>query len=188
MRKLSALLFDLDGTLADTAEANFMAYAQAFAEAGVIIDRKTFDTYAAARNWRQFVPELLALARSAADAAAIAARKRAIYPERLGDLRLNLSLLSLLSSCRPAFKTALVTTASAESVRAILVRHELAALFDAVVTGDDVAQQKPSPEPYLLAAERLGVPPAACLAFEDSEIGLASAEAAGIATVRVGEF
>lgn len=57
--------------------------------------------------------------------------------------------------------------------------------FDVVVTGDLVAQGKPHPEPYLTAAERLGVSPGDCLAVEDSNTGLASALAAGVPTVGV---
>tara|TARA_R110000868_G_scaffold411390_1_gene703444 strand:- start:16325 stop:17011 length:687 start_codon:yes stop_codon:yes gene_type:complete len=57
--------------------------------------------------------------------------------------------------------------------------------FDVVVAGDQVEEPKPHPEPYLRAAELLGVDPRACLAFEDSEPGVASAVAAGVATVAV---
>jgi sugar-phosphatase len=55
-----------------------------------------------------------------------------------------------------------------------------------LVTAEDVAEGKPAPEGYLLAAHRLGVPPAECLAFEDAEVGVAAARAAGAAVVRVG--
>jgi HAD superfamily hydrolase (TIGR01509 family) len=58
-------------------------------------------------------------------------------------------------------------------------------LFDVVVTGDDVVRHKPDPEAYRIAAERLAVPVEACLVFEDSDAGVASAVAAGMAVVRV---
>jgi len=57
--------------------------------------------------------------------------------------------------------------------------------FDVVVAGDDVTKGKPHPEPYLRAAELLGVAPEDCLAFEDSPTGLASAEAAGCQAIGV---
>jgi len=57
--------------------------------------------------------------------------------------------------------------------------------FTAVVTGDQVTDGKPHPEPYLLAAERLGADPARCVAIEDSPTGVASAEAAGCVVVAV---
>ena len=57
--------------------------------------------------------------------------------------------------------------------------------FDVLVCGDDVRNGKPDPEPYLLAAARLGVEPQHCLAIEDSPAGIASAEAAGCVVVAV---
>jgi len=57
--------------------------------------------------------------------------------------------------------------------------------FDVIVAGDEVEEPKPHPEPYLRAAELLGVEPSACVAFEDSEPGVASAVAAGVATIAV---
>ena len=94
-------------------------------------------------------------------------------------------LLALLAGCRDRVRTALVTTASRANVDAILDAHGLRPDFDVVVTGDDVSRHKPDPEAYLLAAARLAVAPAQCLVFEDSDIGLKSARAAGMAVVRV---
>jgi HAD superfamily hydrolase (TIGR01509 family) len=91
----------------------------------------------------------------------------------------------LLSELRDAgVKTALVTM----SVRR-MAEHVAAQLgfdgFDTVVSGDDVTHAKPHPEPYLVAAERLGVDPAACIAIEDSAPGSASAVAAGAVVIAV---
>ena len=91
----------------------------------------------------------------------------------------------LLSEVREAgVKTALVTM----SVRR-MAEHVAAQLgfdgFDTVVSGDDVTHAKPHPEPYLIAAERLGVDPAACVAIEDSAPGTASAVAAGAVVIAV---
>ncbi|MGB8815240.1 MAG: HAD family hydrolase, partial [Paracoccaceae bacterium] len=60
--------------------------------------------------------------------------------------------------------------------------------FAHVITFDDVSAPKPHPEPYLLTAARLGVAPARCVVFEDSEIGAASAHAAGMCVVQVPDF
>ena len=103
----------------------------------------------------------------------------------LDDVRLNEGLLALLRSARETFRTALVTTASRVNVLAVLERKRIADLFDTLVTGDDVSRHKPDPEAYQLAARRLGVAPALCLAFEDSAVGVASAQAAGMRVVAV---
>jgi HAD superfamily hydrolase (TIGR01509 family) len=180
-----ALLFDLDGTLADTAAANHSAYAGALAEVGVRVDRTTFARVADGRNWRQFLPELLGAAGVEADPERIARRKAELYRETVGELRLNTPLLALAAAARRTMATALVTTASGANARAILDAHALHALFTAVVTGDDVTEHKPHPEAYLLAAARIGVEPGECVAFEDSDIGVTSARAAGVPVVRV---
>ena len=66
-----------------------------------------------------------------------------------------------------------------------LERHDLLPLFDAVCTRDDVERVKPAPDLFLLAARRMGVPPSACLVFEDSPNGLRAAHAAGMRAVAV---
>jgi HAD superfamily hydrolase (TIGR01509 family) len=91
----------------------------------------------------------------------------------------------LLTELREAgVKTGLVTMSvrrMAEHVAAQLGFHG----FDTIVSGDDVAHAKPHPEPYLVAAERLGVDPASCVAIEDSAPGTASAVAAGAVVIAV---
>lgn len=185
MNDIRALLFDLDGTLADTAQANAAAYQAALAEAGIRVEADRLAQLASGRHWRQFLPELIEACGAIADPAAIADRKKALYAGMAGGVRLNTALLALLSSCRDRMRCALVTTASRANVDAILDAHGLRASFDAVVTGDDVSRHKPDPQAYLLAADRLDVAPSQCLVFEDSDIGLRSARAAGMAVVRV---
>ena len=182
----AAFLFDLDGTLVDTAAANFAAYARALREVGVEVERAAFDAIADGRKWRDFLPPILQRAGSTADPARIAARKTALYPEHMGETRVNAALVALLRALRSTpLRTALVTTASAANVRLVLDVHGLLDLFDVIVTGDDVSAHKPDPGAYLLAAARLGIPAAACVAFEDSDAGVASARAAGASVVRV---
>jgi HAD superfamily hydrolase (TIGR01509 family) len=183
--RIRALLFDLDGTLVETAEVNYAAYSQALAECGVQMEPRAIAEMAADRPWREFLPELLRNAGVDADPADIASRKGELYRASISDVRVNRSLLALAETVRPALRTALVTTASAGNVDAILAHFEMRDVFDVVITGDDVARHKPDPEAYRLAAQRLSIPTDACLVFEDSEVGEASALAAGMTVVRV---
>ena len=82
-------------------------------------------------------------------------------------------------------KTAVASSSQAAWVRPWLERHDLLDAFDAVCTRDDVMAVKPAPDLFLLAARRLGVPPEACLVFEDSPNGLRAARAAGMWAVAV---
>ncbi len=184
MSRVLALMVDMDGTLVDTAEANFLAYCEALGEAGVTVTRAAFDQVAEGRNWRQFLPVLMEGATDA-QIAAVASRKARLYPAKLDRSRVNHALVRLIESGRPGWRTALVTTASRANVDAVLGQHRLTDLFDTIVTGTDVTRHKPSPDAYHLAAERLAVSPADCLIFEDSDPGVASAVAFGGAYIRI---
>ena len=80
---------------------------------------------------------------------------------------------------------AIATSSAHETVQAHLSAHGLTHRFDVVVGHGDYAQSKPAPDPFLLAAERLAVPAAFCLALEDSHNGVRAAHAAGMMTVMV---
>ncbi len=91
----------------------------------------------------------------------------------------------LLAACREAdLPSALVTMSWTDLAQAVVDATEPGS-FGLVVTGDIVTQGKPHPEPYLTAAARLGVDPAACVAIEDSPTGVRSAVAAGVPTLAV---
>lgn len=181
---VKALLVDLDGTLADTASANYQAYAAALREAGVEVDRVTFDSIASGRNWRQFLPELLGPQASLSPD--VAARKADLYPSMSSAIRINDGLVAMIETCANAgIPAALITTASRKAVDAILTAHDLERLFRATITGDDVTAHKPDKEPYIRGAAALGVLPLRCLAIEDTIVGAKSARAAGCRVLMV---
>jgi HAD superfamily hydrolase (TIGR01509 family) len=182
---VKALLVDLDGTLADTEAANAAAYVEALEEVGVRVGVCDLARRAHGRHWSQFLPDILADAGSTSAPDAVAVRKRRIYETRLGQIRINHALASLIALVRPMCGTGLVTTAASPTVTALLKCHGLAGHFDVVVTGDDVEFRKPHPEAYLRAAQLLGITPQDCLAFEDSDVGVAAARAAGTSFIRI---
>lgn len=106
--------------------------------------------------------------------------------EQLGErLPWRPGALELLTELRAnGIKTALVTMSMRRMATAVADSIGFPA-FDIVVAGDDVSRGKPHPEPYLRAAELLGVDPAECVALEDSKTGVASAESAGCLTIGV---
>lgn len=185
MAEVAALLFDMDGTLVDTAEANWRAYAAALAEHGVAVGRDRFEALATGRHWRDFLLPFVAEAGASVSPELVARRKQALYPGFLTHSRLNAPLAAFAQAAATHLRLALVTSAAAASARAVLDAHGLSNLFDTVVTGDDVEHHKPAPDAYLLAAERLAVEPDCCLAFEDSDIGMESARRAGVTVMRV---
>jgi HAD superfamily hydrolase (TIGR01509 family) len=106
---------------------------------------------------------------------------------RHGRVPLRPGVARLLAEARAeGLRLALVTSASRATLKPIL-RHSLGAdlvqQFDVLVCGEDVSHKKPAPDLYLLALARLDLSPRQCVAIEDSEMGLAAATAAGVATV-----
>ncbi|HEX2904017.1 MAG TPA: HAD family phosphatase [Jatrophihabitans sp.] len=94
-------------------------------------------------------------------------------------------VLPLLREITAAGLPSAMVTMSYRNLAGVVAAAAPAGSFDTLVCGDDVRNGKPDPEPYLLAAARLGVDPASCLAIEDSPSGIASAEAAGCVVVAV---
>ena len=187
MSGLKALLVDLDGTLIDSAEANFAAYRAALQAHGATLTREWWDANGFGRNWREFLPALLD-GNSNVRSAEIAARKAEIYPNYVAATLVNEPLVRLIRLLKPSLRVALVTSASHSAAALLLEVHDLRSLFDEVVTGDDVAVHKPSPLAFALAAERLGVRPEECMVIEDSEAGIAAAAAFGAPCLVVENF
>lgn len=181
-----AYLVDFDGTLADTSNANFLAYSVALHEVGIYFGREYFDKAAFGKNWRQFLPVILNEHGSTADPSAIAARKVELYREAAGNVSFNEALIFLLKNRGPSVKAALVTSASSANVEAVFCgRRDLRDIFSVIVTGDDVTRHKPDPQGYVIAAERLGVPARNCIVFEDSDIGIMAGQAFGGHVLRI---
>ncbi|WP_439668157.1 hypothetical protein DAMDJJ_14730 [Cupriavidus necator] len=175
---LKAILVDMDGTLIDTERANALAYCQALAEHGTTVSVDEFSAISRGRSYKEFLPEILG-PNCLELIDPIALRKRALYRTFFGETEPNWLLVDLLRNMHASTKIALVTTASRQATTELLAHHGLDEMFDAVVTGDDVTEGKPSPEPYATAARQFGVTAGECLVFEDSETGVTSAQAFG---------
>lgn len=197
---LEALLWDVDGTLAETErDGHRVAFNQAFAAAGLPWrwDVDHYGRLLAVTGGRE---RLLADFAQRPDAPsdpvareALARRlhvaKNAAYAGLVDDgcVALRPGVAALLDECRRrGVRMAIATTTSRSNVDALL-RAQLGArwatAFDAVVCGEDVARKKPDPAAYLLALRGLGVDAEHALAIEDSPAGVAAACGAGIATI-----
>lgn len=191
---LGALIFDVDGTLAETEEAHRTAFNTVFAARGVGW-HWSIETY---RGLLQVTggKERMAAHRTAVgfgpDDAAIAdlhAEKTAAYAGLLaaGGLVARPGVLGLVAAARAAgLRLAVATTTSPGNVQALcrcLWQRDADEVFDVIAAGDEVAAKKPAPDVYLLALARLRLASGACLAVEDSRNGVLAARAAGLAVV-----
>jgi HAD superfamily hydrolase (TIGR01509 family) len=178
-----ALLFDLDGTLVDTESLALAAGLAAFAELGHPVTEEFLHT---------LVGVDLPSAGAMIGQAFPALDQKALHPIWQGGFlramdKTGLPLKSGVSQLigarlRPM---AIVTSSGRKEAHHKIGMAGLDGLFDLVITLDDVTSAKPAPEPYLLAAARLGVSPERCLVFEDSETGAQAAHRAGCCVVQV---
>jgi alpha,alpha-trehalose phosphorylase len=188
---LKAVIFDLDGVIADTAVVHHAAWKRLADEIGVPFDDATGERMKGVDRPGSLEILLEAATRRYTDAEkqALAARKNDYYREqieRFGPQDLLPGARAAVESVRRAgLATAL---ASASRNAALLLQHlGIADLFDVVVDANRISRSKPDPEIFLAAASALGVAPDECIGVEDAAAGIASIHAAGMAAVGIGQ-
>jgi HAD superfamily hydrolase (TIGR01509 family) len=180
-----ALLFDLDGTLAETDSLHLPTWVDALEPYGVDIDEEFYRERISGRSTGEIVGDLLPDL-SEEEGASIGDAKEASFRERAAGLEPLPGLLDFVQEGkRRGMHMALVTNAPKENVGAILPALKLQDYFQTVVLAAEVGAVKPDPAPYEAALERIGVSADEALAFEDSVSGIASSVAAGIPTVGI---
>ena len=200
MSELQALIFDVDGTLADNEQdGHRVAFNAAFADAGLewFWDEKTYErllrVFGGKERIRCFIENCLADFDPPSDLDAfirrLHARKTERYVELLqsGAMPLRPGVGRLLREAHSAgLKLAIASTTTLENATTLLARslgEGSPGWFDVLACGDVVPNKKPAPDIYLHALEQLGLPAEACLVIEDTELGLASALGAGLKTL-----
>lgn len=191
---LAAVIFDVDGTLADTErDGHRPAFNRAFADHGLSYrwDVETYGRLLAVTGGRRRIEGHLA-EQGHPDPAGLAPvlhRAKTAHFVRWvesGPVACRPGVDTLIADLRRhGARIAVATTGTRAWVLPLLDRLFGPALFDVVVTGDDVENLKPAPDAYLQALDRLGLPPDETLAVEDSAPGLAAARAAGLACLVV---
>jgi HAD superfamily hydrolase (TIGR01509 family) len=180
-----ALLFDLDGTLAETDSLHLPTWVDALEPYGVDIDEEFYRERISGRSTGEIVGDLLPDL-SEEEGASIGDAKEASFRERAAGLEPLPGLLDFVQEGkRRGMRMALVTNAPKENVGAILPALKLQDYFQTVVLAAEVGAVKPDPAPYEAALERIGVSADEALAFEDSVSGIASSVAAGIPTIGI---
>jgi HAD superfamily hydrolase (TIGR01509 family) len=180
-----ALLFDLDGTLAETDSLHLPTWVDVLRPYGVGVDKEFYRESISGRSTSEIVEDLLPDL-STEEGRKLADAKEASFRERAHELEPLPGLLDFMEEAKNrGLSLALVTNAPEENVEAILLALELGVFFDEVVLSEEVGPVKPDPAPYRAALDKLGIAPEEALAFEDSTSGIASAVGAGIPTVGI---
>lgn len=185
MPAISALLIDLDGTLLDTEPLHFEAHRRFLAGRGVVPSEAEL-VGNIGKGDREFYRDLIQTHGLDGDPDAWVAEKTAILAGiyRADGVPLRPGVHGLLAhAAAQGVPCVVVTSSGRELARCALEVAGLDVRLPMRVCHEDTRRHKPHPEPYLLAAVRLGLPPAACLAIDDSSSGVAAARTAGCPVV-----
>jgi HAD superfamily hydrolase (TIGR01509 family) len=179
-----AYLFDCDGTIVDSMPLHYVAWKRILGEWGCEFDEETFYSWGGMP-----VTEIIA-ALNVRDGLAmpveeVQRRKEALYFEILPELKAVPEVLEHIELSHGHIPFAVVSGSTRESVTKSLETLGILDKFDTMVCAGEYERSKPDPQPFLIAAERLGVAPEDCLVFEDTEMGIQAATAAGMASVKV---
>ncbi len=179
-----AYLFDCDGTIADSMPLHYVAWSKVLAEWNCEFSEELFYAWGGMP-----VAEILATLNRrhglAMPVEAVQKRKEAMYLESLPQLQAVPEVLEHIHLSHGKIPFAVVSGSTRDSVTASLEALGILDKFETLVCAGDYARSKPDPEPFLVAATRLGVPPETCLVFEDTDMGIQAATAAGMASVKI---
>lgn len=182
---LKAVLFDLDGTLANTDPIHFLTWQEFLRNYGLEIDDEFYKAKISGRLNPVIVADILPQL-SEAEGQRVADEKEAYFRRIALDLKPISGLMELLEWVENGgLKVALVTNAPRENVEFMLRVLRVEDKFEPVILASELPLGKPDPAPYLLALKQLGVSASEAIAFEDSPSGIRSAAGAGIFTVGV---
>jgi HAD superfamily hydrolase (TIGR01509 family) len=182
-----AILFDCDGTLADTMPAHYRAWLQVTHRHGMAFDEDRF--YAlGGRPTRDIIATLAREAGVAVDVDEAAVVKEEAFLIQLDAILPIDPVVELVRRVHGRLPIAVVTGGYRRVCEQILARVGLAGMFDTIVASEDTTRHKPDPDPFLEAASRLGATPERCVVWEDSDLGIAAAEAAGMDWIDVRGF
>ena len=179
-----AYLFDCDGTIVDSMPLHYVAWKTALAEWNCTFDEQLFYAWGGTPV-AEIISSLNERQGLKMPVEAVATRKENIYLGLLPQLKAVPEVVEHIDAQHGRIPFAVVSGSTRESVTASLAALKLLDKFDTLVCAGDYKKSKPNPEAFLLAAAKLGIVPESCLVFEDTDMGIQAAQAAGMASVKI---
>jgi beta-phosphoglucomutase family hydrolase len=179
-----AYLFDCDGTIVDSMPLHYIAWKETLEEWNCVYEEKLFYAWGG-RPVTEIISRLNEMQGLKMPIEAVAHRKEIRYLSQLSHLKVIPEVVEQIEAQHGRIPLAVVSGSRRESVVNSLTSVHLLDKFDTMVCAEDYKNGKPAPDAFLLAAERLGVAPKDCLVFEDTDLGIQAATAAGMASVRI---
>ncbi|GAJ23288.1 unnamed protein product, partial [marine sediment metagenome] len=186
MPEIAAVIWDMDGVLADTAPHHLLAWQETFAKRGINFTEADFKRGFGIRN-DAIIKNTLGEQVTPEEIEAIAREKEATFRRIIGkDIKPLPGALELVKALdEGGISMAIASSTTIENIHLIVGSLGIADYFKAVITGHDVSEGKPSPQVFLLAAQRLGAEPKNCIVIEDAVAGVKAAKSAGMYCVAV---
>ena len=181
-----AVIWDMDGVIADTARSHFLSWQFAFSKRNIPFTEEDFKHHFGQRN-DTIIRDVAGSAIPDQELQAIAQDKEEYFRTNLGrNLKPFPGVINLLATLKEnQILSAVASSAPLENIRLILTTLNISEYFQAIVHGQEVEQGKPSPQIFLLAAKKLGTKPANCIVIEDSIAGVMAAKNAGMHCIAV---
>ena len=179
-----AYLFDCDGTIVDSMPLHYIAWKTSLAEYDCVYEEKLFYAWGG-RPIREIIQLLNEMQGLDLPVDEVAEKKEALYHSLLPQLKAIPEVMEHIDAQHGHIPFAVVSGSRRASVVGSLTALGLLDKFDTLVCAEDYKRGKPAPDCFLLAAERLGVAPSDCLVFEDTDLGIEAATAAGMHSVKV---
>jgi beta-phosphoglucomutase family hydrolase len=179
-----ALIFDCDGTLADTMPLHWLAWKEVARRYGLDFPEARFYELGGVPS-RDILKMLSDEQQRPLDALVAAKEKEAAYMPHLPAIRAVEPVARIVRENAGKLPMAVASGGLMVHINEVLEHLGLRQYFQAVVTSEDVKRQKPAPDIFLEAARRVGVPPQFCRAYEDTDLGLQAIRAAGMEAVDV---
>jgi beta-phosphoglucomutase family hydrolase len=185
--KIQGIIFDCDGTLADTMPLHWRAWQAVTARHRIEFPEDRFYALGGIPS-RDIIRMLSQEQGLGLDALAVAREKEAAYLPLIAQVEPINAVVGIVREHQGKLPMAVASGGSRHIIELVLERMGIRRLFQAVVTNEDVAHQKPAPDIFLEAARRIGVPAKFCRAYEDTDLGMQAIRAAGMQAVDVREL
>jgi beta-phosphoglucomutase family hydrolase len=181
---IQGLIFDCDGTLADTMPLHWQAWRSVTARHGVHFTEERFYELGGVPS-----RHILAMLRDEQglniDPLAVSREKEMAYLELLHQVGPIEQVVAIAQQHQGKLPMAVASGGTRHVINEVLEHLDIRKLFAAVVTSEDVVHQKPAPDIFLEAARRIGVAPSLCRAYEDTDLGMQAIRAAGMEAIDV---
>lgn len=179
--KSKAVIWDMDGVIADTGEKHFQSWQTVFSRRGIDFTEKQFRHNFGQRN-DNIIQTVLGVSVPPEEMDTIAREKEMNFRTRIGaDLKPFPGAIPLMASLKEhGFRMAVASSGPRQNIELIVRTLGIGGYLEVIVAGRDVSESKPSPQIFLLAAEKLGVAPACSVVIEDSTAGVTAAKRGGM--------